>query len=49
MTSFGGSPGEGTFTLKVDRRKLGPIVPRQRSADWFSEDFEKKKVFGENG
>ena len=26
MTSFGGSPGQGTFTLREDRRKLGPVV-----------------------
>ena len=26
MTSIGGAPGEGMFTLKEDHRKLGPIL-----------------------
>ena len=26
MTSIGGAPGEGIFTLKADHRKLGPIL-----------------------
>eukprot|EP00435_Cladocopium_sp_Y103_P043070 s2867_g12.t1 len=36
MTSFGGSPGEGTFTLKVDRRKLCPIVKQAIKRKLFS-------------
>jgi len=28
MTSIGGAPGEGMFTLKADHRKLGPILKR---------------------